>query len=272
MVANLQRRLLVVPADDPPCLASLAPRAAYARATAGPCHPRHLPDVRPEGDELNAIPQNDLGLGLGLGYTRLGTIHTQNLTDIDSQTIVFTMYGKSYEQMYTGSMVGAGLNVFAVWNYIITNTHFGVIELNPKLLNAILGGELSEVEDALEFLSSPDPDSRSKEEEGRRIVREGQFQYRVVNWNAYQTMKNDNALRNYNRIKQAEYRERERELLQDMTPEQKAVYLNSKSQKAKKAHADVQRAVRARAAAEIAQQCAVQHLDEIQNQPEYPQP
>lgn len=103
-------------------------------------------------------------------------------------------------------MVGAGLNVFAVWNYIITNTHFGVIELNPRLLHAILGGELKEVEAAIEFLNRPDPDSRSKQEDGRRIVKEGQFQYRVVNWAEYQAIKSQDALREYNRRKQAEWR------------------------------------------------------------------
>ena len=105
-------------------------------------------------------------------------------------------------------MVGAGLNVFAVWNYIITKTHFGVIELNPKLLKAILGGDLEEIESAIHFLSQPDVESRSKEEEGRRIVREGQFQYRVVNWQEYQRIKNEDDLREYNRVKQAERRAR----------------------------------------------------------------
>lgn len=132
---------------------------------------------------------------------------------------MLAVYGKTYESMYHGSMVGAGLNVFAVWNYIITNTHFGVIELNPKLLHAILGGELIEVEAALTFLASPDPDSRSKEEEGRRIVKEGQFQYRVVNWEAYQSMKTAADLRQYNRNKQAEYRAKEKIKLQSMTEE-----------------------------------------------------
>jgi hypothetical protein len=168
------------------------------------------------------------------------------LTDLDVYNKVFGMFGKSYESMYTGSMVGAGLNVFAVWNYIITNTHFGVIELNPKLLHAILGGELSEVEGALEYLCSPDPDSRSKEEGGRRIVKEGQYQYRVVNWEAYQRMKNADDLRRYNRVKQSEYRARKKAAgnggSNEITEEELA------------AHAEVQR--------------SVQHLSEIQRQPE----
>lgn len=121
------------------------------------------------------------------------------------------MYGKAYEAMYAGSMVGAGLNVFAVWNYIIAKCHFGVIELNPKLLHAILGGKLEEVVEAIEYLSRPDPDSRSKDEDGRRIVKEGQFQYRVVNWEAYQRMRREEDLREYNRLKQADYRRKKKE-------------------------------------------------------------
>lgn len=120
------------------------------------------------------------------------------------------MYGKSYESKYTGSMIGAGFHVFAVWDWIITNAHFGVVEINPKLLAFTLAGTRVEAEDevldAIGYLSRPDPKSRSKDEDGRRIVREGEFQYRVVNWEHYFRMKNADSLRQYNR--EAKQRER----------------------------------------------------------------
>jgi hypothetical protein len=118
------------------------------------------------------------------------------------------MYGKAYESMYEGSMVGAGINVFAVWNYIIAANRGGYIEINPKLLAFILGGKESDIESALEFLQKPDPKSRSKDRNGSRLVKEGQFQYFVVNWAYYQHLKNEVDRREYNRIKQAEYRSR----------------------------------------------------------------
>jgi len=118
------------------------------------------------------------------------------------------VYGKNYESMYEGSMIGAGINVFAVWNYIITKARGGVVEINPKLLAFTLGGKEEDVEDALKFLQRPDPESRSKLEEGRRIIREGQFQYRVVNWGYYQQIRTEEDRREYNRRKQAEYRKR----------------------------------------------------------------
>jgi len=123
------------------------------------------------------------------------------------------MYGKSFESLYTGSMVGAGFHVFAVWNYVITNTHFSHIELNPKLLAYTLAGSESaesEVQAALDYLCAPDPKSRSQIEQGRRLVKEGQFLYRVVNWQDYQQIKTAEGLREYNRRKQAEYRARKK--------------------------------------------------------------
>lgn len=120
------------------------------------------------------------------------------------------MYGKAFESMYSGSMVGAGLNVFAVWNYIITMTRDSVVEVNPKLLSLILGCEEDQVSDALKKLCEPDPRSRSKECGGRKLLKEGEFQYRVVNWEHYQRIRNEADRREYNRVKQAQYRARKK--------------------------------------------------------------
>jgi hypothetical protein len=120
------------------------------------------------------------------------------------------MYGKSFESMYEGSMIGAGLNVFAVWNYCIAKNRSGIVELNPQLLAFILGTTQKEIVDAIEKLSAPDPKSRSKEFGGRRIVKDGEYQYRMVNWAHYDSMKSAEDLREYNRRKQAEWRAREK--------------------------------------------------------------
>ena len=107
-------------------------------------------------------------------------------------------------------MVGAGINVFAVWDYMTTKARDGHVEVNPKLLAFTLGGEESEITSALEFLMQPDETSRSKLEGGRRIIKEGQFQYRLVNWEHYQRIRNEEDRREYNRGKQAEYRAKRR--------------------------------------------------------------
>jgi hypothetical protein len=108
-------------------------------------------------------------------------------------------------------MYGAGLNVFAVWGYVIANTRPpGRIELNPRMLANTLGCSLEEVEQAIEFLASPDPNSRTKIEEGRRLVRVGEFEYTVPTYQIYREKRDKEERRQYNREKKRESRARQR--------------------------------------------------------------
>lgn len=116
------------------------------------------------------------------------------------------MYGKHFESMYEGSMYGSGLGVFAVWGYVISHARRGRLELNPRKLADTLGGKVCEIEDAITFLMQPDPNSRHKSHEGRRLIKEGEYQYWIPSWEDYQELKNEEDRREYNRIKQAEYR------------------------------------------------------------------
>lgn len=128
------------------------------------------------------------------------------------------MYGKAYEAMYEGSMVGAGLGAFAVWNYCIAKNRSGVVELNPKLLAFVLGATPKEIVEAITKLCDKDTGSRSKECEGRRLLREGEYQYRMVNWAKYEGCKSAEDLREYNRRKQAESRARKKALQEGSGP------------------------------------------------------
>lgn len=118
------------------------------------------------------------------------------------------MYGKHFDSMYEGSMYGAGISVFAVWGYVIAHVQKSRVELNPKKLSDTLGGTIEAVESAIDFLMSPDANSRHKQHEGRRLIKEGQFQYFVPSWDTYQGIRNSDDRREYNRVKQAEHRAR----------------------------------------------------------------
>jgi len=99
---------------------------------------------------------------------------------------VLDNFAKLFRTMFTGSMYGAGLHVFATWAWVLTHKdEQGLAEVNPRLVAAELGAEVEQIERAIEYLTSPDPASRSPEEEGRRLVRVGQFIYRVVNHAKY---------------------------------------------------------------------------------------
>jgi hypothetical protein len=122
------------------------------------------------------------------------------------------MFGKFFASTFSGSMYGAGAAVFAVWGYIIANAgRDSLVELNPAMLANTLGCPLSDVSAAIEYLSSPDPGSRSKADEGRRIVREGQFQYRVVNHATYRSIRCDEDRKEYNRLAKQRERNKKRQ-------------------------------------------------------------
>jgi len=107
-------------------------------------------------------------------------------------------------------MYGAGVNVFAVWGYVIAKARSGMVELNPKRLADTLGGKVEEIEGAIEFLCRKDPHSRFKEHDGRRLLKEGEFQYFVPSHEYYRKIQNEEHRREYNRGKQAEYREKKK--------------------------------------------------------------
>lgn len=120
-------------------------------------------------------------------------------------------YGKIFESLYTGSMVGSGINVFALWAYVIASAKPpGTIELNPKILATVFGCTVQEIQDAIEKLCQPDPESRTREFEGRRIIPEGQFLYAVPTWGKYNSLRNEIERREQNREAARRYRTRQR--------------------------------------------------------------
>lgn len=137
-------------------------------------------------------------------------------------------YGKLFESLFTGSMVGAGPCVFAVWTYVIAHAKPpGMVEINPKILATVLGCPEADVMGALGSLCSPDPASRSPEEDGRRLIQEGPFLYRVPTWPKY------NAIRN-----EIERREQNREAQRRSRASRNADSADGQRVSAKSAHAD----------------------------------
>lgn len=118
------------------------------------------------------------------------------------------MYGKFFASTFEGSMYGAGPGVFALWAYVISHTVNSRVEVNPVAVAPKLGMTVEEVGLALAYLEAPDPRSRSKTHDGRRMVREGEYAFFIPNHRIYLTIKNSEDLREYNARKQREYRAR----------------------------------------------------------------
>lgn len=109
------------------------------------------------------------------------------------------MYGKYFASTFTGSMFGAGCEVFALWGYVIAMAVDGTVELNPAYLSAVLGTTPEQVKSALHVLLSPDPQSRTPTERGARLVHNSGFTYTVVNHAIYRAIRNEEERRAYNR-------------------------------------------------------------------------
>ena len=119
------------------------------------------------------------------------------------------MYGKFYQSTFTGSMYAAGANVFAVWGYIIAHADKdGELEINPRVVAGLLGMEPGAVQDVLDYLMEPDPESRSPEHDGRRLVHLRAFEYLVPQYPKYSGIRNAEHRREQNREAQRRSRER----------------------------------------------------------------
>lgn len=108
------------------------------------------------------------------------------------------MFGKIFATTFTGSMFGAGAEVFAVWSYTLANTGpDSHVELNPKLLAVAIGAPENRIKEAIDYLCSPDPNSRTKDNEGRRLLKQGEFLYQVVNHAKYRSIRDEEDRRLY---------------------------------------------------------------------------
>jgi hypothetical protein len=129
-------------------------------------------------------------------------------------------FGKHFASMYEGSLVGKGSVVFAVMGYVIANQspELGesgerlMVRLNPALLGVILGDGAEAVQVAIDFLCRPDKKSHKKAEQGRRLVKQGEFDYWVVNGRYYRQLGSEERRREQNREAQQRFRDKEKEL------------------------------------------------------------
>ena len=120
-------------------------------------------------------------------------------------------YGKIWGSMFTGSMVGAGPTAFAVMTYAVACADIrDRIDLNPKVLAFILGTDEKDIEGAIDFLTSEDSESRTKNEDhgkaGVRLVKEGTFQYHIPNRQKYCMMQSERDAQKVSRRGSRKYR------------------------------------------------------------------
>ncbi len=103
------------------------------------------------------------------------------------------------------------LHVKVVWICLLAmKNHEGMVYASVPGLAVAAGVSRAQCEEALELFKAPDHDSRCKENEGRRIA-DADGGWRVLNHFKYRDQKEE-SLREYQRQKQKEYRDRKKRL------------------------------------------------------------
>lgn len=112
------------------------------------------------------------------------------------------MYGRIFESIFDSSIMEEGVHVRYLWHCILVlSNKEGVVDLTRQALARRVNLPLTQVNEALECLLSPDPSSRSPLEEGRRLVpiRETDWGWRIVNFEGYRDVRNPEDRRTYMR-------------------------------------------------------------------------
>lgn len=121
------------------------------------------------------------------------------------------MYGKVFESMYDGTLASEG-----PWQALVTFQQLivladqdGVVDMTANAISRRTSIPLEIIKEGLEVLARPDPDSRTPDEDGRRIVcleDHRDWGWQIVNHAKYQQMRNAAERREYLRLAQANRR------------------------------------------------------------------
>lgn len=114
------------------------------------------------------------------------------------------MYGKVFRQMYKGTlaMVGPWEAVVTFQQLIILAERDGIVDMTADAISRETTIPVEIIKKGIEALEKPDPESRSPDEEGRRIVRladNRSWGWKIVNKEKYDKIKSDEDRREYQR-------------------------------------------------------------------------
>ena len=124
-----------------------------------------------------------------------------------------SMYAKLFTSIYQGTLRGNSHALLVFTNLLAHADKEGIVDMHPKAIAEEVGLTINEVRAALLMLEAPDDESRSPEEQGRRIVRLDEHRawgWLVVNYVKYRSIRNEDDRREQNREAQERWREKKR--------------------------------------------------------------
>jgi len=121
------------------------------------------------------------------------------------------VYAKLFTSIYQGTLRGNSHGLLVFTNLLAHCDKHGDVDMHPRAIAEEVGLTVEQVRSALLILESPDDESRSPEEQGRRIVRKDghrDWGWTVVNYLKYRAIRDEDDRREQNRMAQERWRNR----------------------------------------------------------------
>lgn len=119
------------------------------------------------------------------------------------------MYAKLFTSIYQGTLRGNSHGLLVFTNLLAHCDKSGEVDMHPRAIAEEVGLTVEQVRAALLVLEAPDEESRSPEEDGRRILRKDEHRawgWVVVNYLKYRSIRDEDDRREQNRLAQERWR------------------------------------------------------------------
>ncbi|HEY1772465.1 MAG TPA: hypothetical protein VGH91_04655 [Gammaproteobacteria bacterium] len=123
------------------------------------------------------------------------------------------MYGKVFRQMYDSTVATNWKALVTFQQFIILADSDGVVDMTPEAISRYTNIPLEIIQAGIAELEKPDPKSRSKEAEGRRLERldpDREWGWYLVNYEYYANLRTREEIRAGNRERKRRQREKGR--------------------------------------------------------------
>ena len=147
------------------------------------------------------------------------------------------MYGKLFQQMYDGTLATKGpwQAMVTFQQMIILADKGGIVDMTAEAISRRTTIPLEIIRIGIVTLEQADPESRTPDEEGRRITRlssEREWGWRIVNHEHYRRIRSQDERREYMRLYQAKRRASSKSDVSNVSNVNQVQYAESSKQEA----------------------------------------
>ena len=124
------------------------------------------------------------------------------------------MYVKLFSSLYQGTLRGRSDEILVFTNLLAYADQYGHVDKHFKAISDETGLPLDRVMAAITELEKPDPESRSPEMNGCRIIRLDEHRvwgWKIVNYGKYRSIRSEEDRREQNRLAQGRWREKRKQ-------------------------------------------------------------